>query len=154
MFLFFFSSRRRHTIFKCDWSSDVCSSDLFAGHPGEWISVCLGAGGAGCENGGDDGDGYSPADGTGVGKREGDTGGGGFEYASGGEDHGFPEGHERLCTDERSVCQVFLVCAAGEDDSAGGAFARGRAGRNRSDRGTLNRVGGKMPGTSGALFFL
>src|SRR2546430_10940990 len=27
-FLFFFSSRRRHTIFDCDWSSDVCSSDL------------------------------------------------------------------------------------------------------------------------------
>src|SRR2546430_10467034 len=27
---FFFSSRRRHTIFDCDWSSDVCSSDLFA----------------------------------------------------------------------------------------------------------------------------
>src|SRR5256886_10373642 len=26
--LFFFSSRRRHTIFDCDWSSDVCSSDL------------------------------------------------------------------------------------------------------------------------------
>src|SRR2546430_17705449 len=25
---FFFSSRRRHTIFDCDWSSDVCSSDL------------------------------------------------------------------------------------------------------------------------------
>src|SRR6476661_6672748 len=24
---FFFSSRRRHTRFKCDWSSDVCSSD-------------------------------------------------------------------------------------------------------------------------------
>src|SRR2546430_12464356 len=24
---FFFSSRRRHTIFDCDWSSDVCSSD-------------------------------------------------------------------------------------------------------------------------------
>src|SRR4030067_2694360 len=23
-----FSSRRRHTRFKCDWSSDVCSSDL------------------------------------------------------------------------------------------------------------------------------
>src|SRR5256886_7420771 len=23
----FFSSRRRHTIFDCDWSSDVCSSD-------------------------------------------------------------------------------------------------------------------------------
>src|SRR5712691_12263463 len=25
---FFFSSRRRHTSFDCDWSSDVCSSDL------------------------------------------------------------------------------------------------------------------------------
>src|SRR5207237_6441249 len=24
-----FSSRRRHTRFKCDWSSDVCSSDLW-----------------------------------------------------------------------------------------------------------------------------
>src|SRR5688572_31674500 len=28
MFNFFFSSRRRHTRFDCDWSSDVCSSDL------------------------------------------------------------------------------------------------------------------------------
>src|SRR5256886_2286236 len=27
---FFFSSRRRHTRFGCDWSSDVCSSDLGA----------------------------------------------------------------------------------------------------------------------------
>src|SRR2546430_13084140 len=27
---FFFSSRRRHTRFDCDWSSDVCSSDLAA----------------------------------------------------------------------------------------------------------------------------
>src|SRR5438477_8481189 len=26
---FFFSSRRRHTRLTCDWSSDVCSSDLF-----------------------------------------------------------------------------------------------------------------------------
>src|SRR5688572_10048977 len=25
--VFFFSSRRRHTRFDCDWSSDVCSSD-------------------------------------------------------------------------------------------------------------------------------
>src|SRR2546430_13511706 len=25
---FVFSSRRRHTRFDCDWSSDVCSSDL------------------------------------------------------------------------------------------------------------------------------
>src|SRR2546430_10183655 len=27
VFKFFFSSRRRHTRFDCDWSSDVCSSD-------------------------------------------------------------------------------------------------------------------------------
>src|SRR5688500_20209478 len=30
MHLFFFSSRRRHTILQGDWSSDVCSSDLRA----------------------------------------------------------------------------------------------------------------------------
>src|SRR5688572_31706532 len=30
LFFFFFSSRRRHTRFDCDWSSDVCSSDLNA----------------------------------------------------------------------------------------------------------------------------
>src|SRR5205085_8253704 len=29
LYLFFFSSRRRHTRFDCDWSSDVCSSDLW-----------------------------------------------------------------------------------------------------------------------------
>src|SRR6476661_9837858 len=37
VFFFFFSSRRRHTRFKCDWSSDVCSSDLtvaLVGHTG------------------------------------------------------------------------------------------------------------------------
>src|SRR5438034_11723525 len=28
IFVFFFSSRRRHTRSLCDWSSDVCSSDL------------------------------------------------------------------------------------------------------------------------------
>src|SRR5256886_4282219 len=28
--VFFFSSRRRHTRFDCDWSSDVCSSDLYS----------------------------------------------------------------------------------------------------------------------------
>src|SRR5689334_13636760 len=27
-FFFFFSSRRRHTRWNCDWSSDMCSSDL------------------------------------------------------------------------------------------------------------------------------
>src|SRR6267142_3488055 len=31
MRFFFFSSRRRHTILTCDWSSDVCSSDLMFG---------------------------------------------------------------------------------------------------------------------------
>src|SRR4029077_1618889 len=36
---FFFSSRRRHTRFKCDWSSDVCSSDLaFRGGPELWVT--------------------------------------------------------------------------------------------------------------------
>src|SRR5256886_7403486 len=30
---FFFSSRRRHTRFDCDWSSDVCSSDLVLSRP-------------------------------------------------------------------------------------------------------------------------
>src|SRR5690606_41127212 len=30
-FTFFFSSRRRHTRFSRDWSSDVCSSDLRQG---------------------------------------------------------------------------------------------------------------------------
>src|SRR5690242_7194700 len=29
--IFFFSSRRRHTRLTCDWSSDVCSSDLLMG---------------------------------------------------------------------------------------------------------------------------
>src|SRR5699024_11904070 len=33
-FLFFFSSRRRHTRSKRDWSSDVCSSDLAQPHSG------------------------------------------------------------------------------------------------------------------------
>src|SRR5690606_37637777 len=39
--LFFFSSRRRHTRFSRDWSSDVCSSDLPAPapEPERWIDV-------------------------------------------------------------------------------------------------------------------
>src|SRR3712207_9002674 len=39
MFIFFFSSRRRHTRYWRDWSSDVCSSDLNPdrGHP---VSLC------------------------------------------------------------------------------------------------------------------
>src|SRR6266567_6978218 len=35
-FFFFFSSRRRHTRFDCDWSSDVCSSDLNTALPQVW----------------------------------------------------------------------------------------------------------------------
>src|SRR6266487_3798920 len=40
MFFFFFSSRRRHTRWTGDWSSDVCSSDLALGFSGsglEWV---------------------------------------------------------------------------------------------------------------------
>src|SRR5688572_32505832 len=36
-FSFFFSSRRRHTRFDCDWSSDVCSSDLV----GDYVTPTL-----------------------------------------------------------------------------------------------------------------
>src|SRR5689334_24379355 len=32
---YIFSSRRRHTIWNCDWSSDVCSSDLITDRPGD-----------------------------------------------------------------------------------------------------------------------
>src|SRR3989475_2397747 len=38
---FFFSSRRRHTRFDCDWSSDVCSSDLIAGIASTHLSNIL-----------------------------------------------------------------------------------------------------------------
>src|SRR2546430_16248794 len=48
--VFFFSSRRRHTRFDCDWSSDVCSSDLgtlffnlahYVVRPWPWIITAL-----------------------------------------------------------------------------------------------------------------
>src|SRR2546430_9023927 len=38
---FFFSSRRRHTRFDCDWSSDVCSSDLGLTIPGFMVWAAL-----------------------------------------------------------------------------------------------------------------
>src|SRR2546430_4252313 len=38
---FFFSSRRRHTRFDCDWSSDVCSSDLVVGPRGSCVDVVV-----------------------------------------------------------------------------------------------------------------
>src|SRR5699024_11371592 len=47
LFWFFFSSRRRHTRSKRDWSSDVCSSDLnwesIDGEAAERLVVSLGA---------------------------------------------------------------------------------------------------------------
>src|SRR5205085_4569520 len=47
--VFFFSSRRRHTRFDCDWSSDVCSSDLLRRRqdPGRGAQVFARAEGAG-----------------------------------------------------------------------------------------------------------
>src|SRR2546430_9799665 len=36
---FFFSSRRRHTRFDCDWSSDVCSSDLLVRAGGDGVGA-------------------------------------------------------------------------------------------------------------------
>src|SRR3712207_9343574 len=40
-FFFFFSSRRRHTRYWRDWSSDVCSSDLFLAAPCGDVPGCL-----------------------------------------------------------------------------------------------------------------
>src|SRR2546422_9388746 len=41
MYFFFFSSRRRHTRCSRDWSSDVCSSDLYhdMGLIGAWLTA-------------------------------------------------------------------------------------------------------------------
>src|SRR5205085_9007264 len=44
---FFFSSRRRHTRFDCDWSSDVCSSDLAAAALRDGGAIHYFAGGGG-----------------------------------------------------------------------------------------------------------
>src|SRR2546430_9101642 len=40
--IFFFSSRRRHTRFDCDWSSDVCSSDLLMWKSTRRVSTWMG----------------------------------------------------------------------------------------------------------------
>src|SRR6516165_3229235 len=45
--MFFFSIRRRHTRFDCDWSSDVCSSDLASTGGSAGTGGSGGAGGAG-----------------------------------------------------------------------------------------------------------
>src|SRR6201747_958359 len=40
--VFFFSSRRRHTRLTCDWSSDVCSSDLAVAHDNpDYVEVVI-----------------------------------------------------------------------------------------------------------------
>src|SRR5256885_12228613 len=39
-FVFFFSSRRRHTRLQGDWSSDVCSSDLSSSWASCWAKWC------------------------------------------------------------------------------------------------------------------
>src|SRR5256885_4307111 len=39
-YVFFFSSRRRHTRLQGDWSSDVCSSDLWVATPRPWPAAC------------------------------------------------------------------------------------------------------------------
>src|SRR5438034_11559557 len=41
-FVFFFSSRRRHTRSLCDWSSDVCSSDLSRLTDSKLVDVLIG----------------------------------------------------------------------------------------------------------------
>src|SRR5260221_8720782 len=38
-FFFFFTSRRRHTRSLCDWSSDVCSSDLSLSVRMAWVPI-------------------------------------------------------------------------------------------------------------------
>src|SRR5688572_31402499 len=43
-FFFFFSSRRRHTRFDCDWSSDVCSSDLILPPRAAGVATIVGDG--------------------------------------------------------------------------------------------------------------
>src|SRR5215208_7608640 len=43
MFFFFFSSRRRHTRWPRDWSSDVCSSDLKESADGQDVMLWGGA---------------------------------------------------------------------------------------------------------------
>src|SRR2546426_6259808 len=39
MYVFFFSSRRRHTRLQGDWSSDVCSSDLLNSRRGRIVGM-------------------------------------------------------------------------------------------------------------------
>src|SRR5262245_65616784 len=46
-FVFFFSSRRRHTRCLSDWSSDVCSSDLRHDHPARSTTPQTGRSGRG-----------------------------------------------------------------------------------------------------------
>ena len=36
-FFFFFKQKTAYEIYQCDWSSDVCSSDLRATKPNSWL---------------------------------------------------------------------------------------------------------------------
>src|SRR5690606_40055969 len=62
--VFFFSSRRRHTRFSRDWSSDVCSSDLSGGPP---VRVAAAGGLRGREGGPGEADGGVAGRGPGAG---------------------------------------------------------------------------------------
>src|SRR5262245_65083069 len=74
---FFFSSRRRHTRCLSDWSSDVCSSDLWP------LSVCSAdVGGPGPDAGTDAAEAGAGADGTG-GAADGGRGGASGEAGAG-----------------------------------------------------------------------
>ena len=44
MFFFFFKQKTAYEIYQCDWSSDVCSSDLIASPPVVKIENTIGAG--------------------------------------------------------------------------------------------------------------
>src|SRR3712207_7903409 len=97
-YLFFFSSRRRHTRYWRDWSSDVCSSDLGPGaapaglgeHGGEPGAGAQGHGGEGAAGGGARGGGVVPAaqgPGGGAADRSGERRGGEEGRSRGAPDH-------------------------------------------------------------------
>src|SRR3712207_9261515 len=68
--MFFFSSRRRHTRYWRDWSSDVCSSDLKHAGPGARVEVAVTvADGAVVVEVSDDGTGAGPVSRSGNGLR-------------------------------------------------------------------------------------
>src|SRR5690606_33603444 len=79
---FFFSSRRRHTRFSRDWSSDVCSSDL--GGDGDDLAGLRVADGAGLAVDGLEDAEAGEGDALAGGHSHGDNGGEGVDHAGGG----------------------------------------------------------------------